>query len=346
MHRVLAFIAVCLLVLPGCSKRDAATSATGDAATAASRPGAQIRVVYIPKSSGNPYFDASIKGFQKAAQELGFSFESLAPASADATSQLPFIKAQIQQKVDVLAICPNSPDALNPVLKEALAKGIKVITVDADTTGDESARLACVLPMDFNITGSSQIELMGSLMDYKGEFAILSATSDAPNQNFWIKGMMEALKDPKYREMKLVATVYGNDELGKSTTEAQALLTKYPNLKGILAPTSVGITAAAQVVQTAGKEKQVMVTGLGSPNQMRRYIQNGTVRKFALWNPMDMGYIAGHLAYGLAKGEIQPAPGTSFKVGTLGERVFGPKNVVISGPPLIFDKSNIEQFNF
>src|SRR4029079_14421964 len=133
-------------------------------------------------------------------------------------------------------------------------------------------------------------ELLGSLIGYKGKIAILSATTDAPNQNEWIQWMKEALKDPKYKEMELGdRVVYGDDQPEKSTTEAQALLTIYPDLKGIISPTTVGVAACAQVVESAGKAKDVAVTGLGTPNQMRRFIQNGTVKAFALWSPKDEG---------------------------------------------------------
>jgi rhamnose transport system substrate-binding protein len=316
--------------------------ATGDAVPAAQK----YRVVYIPKNTGNPYFDDIIAGFKQASGELGFEFDTVAPASADAASQIPFIKQQIQRGVNAIAISPNSPDAIKPALKEALAKGIQVVCVDADMPGHEEGRTAAVLPMDFDETGKSQIELMGSLINYKGEIAILSATTDAPNQNYWIKGMQETLKDPKYREMRLVAIVYGNDDPQKSLIEAENLLTRFPNLRGIIAPTTVGVAAAAQAVETAKAADRVQVTGLGTPNQMRRFVQNNTVLKFALWSPKEMGYLSAYLIDGLVKGTIKPAPGVSFTAGSLGARAFRDKNVVITGPPVIFDKSNIDNYNF
>lgn len=308
--------------------------------------GQKFKVVFIPKNTGNPFFDVVSEGFKKSASELGFEYDMVGPSSGDATSQIPIIKAQIQQGVNAIAISANSPDAVAPALKEAQSKGIKVITLDADTTGHEDAREAFVMPVDFANIGKSQIELMGSLIGYKGDFAILSATTDAPNQNMWIQGMKEALaSDPKYKDMKLVDTVYGDDKEEKSLTEANALLTKYPNLKGILAPTSVGVTKAAQAVEQAKAAPRVQVTGLGLPSQMSVYIQNGTVQKFALWDPAQMGYVGGYLLNGLLKGEIKAGEGTTFKAGTT-EHKFGPKNVVIAGEPLVFDKANIAQYKF
>jgi rhamnose transport system substrate-binding protein len=241
---VLFFGLGCLFTLSAGGKQDAGGAAVK------TKTAAELNIVYIPKNTGNPYFDSIIKGFEKASKELGFTFTTVAPATAEATSQIPFIKTQIQRGVDVIAISPNSPDALNQVFKQAMDKGIKVVIVNSDIPGSESYRDVAVLPMDFEITGSSQIELMSSLIGGKGDIAILSATTDAPDQNYWIEGMKVALKDPKYANMKLVDVVYGDDDPQKSTTEAEALLTKYPNLRGIIAPTTVGVAAAAQVVRT------------------------------------------------------------------------------------------------
>ena len=188
---------------------------------------------------------------------------------------------------------------------------------------------------------------MGSLIDYRGQIAILSATPDAPNQNAWIAVMKKTLaENSKYRGMELVEVVYGNDEPQKSLTEAEALLTKYPDLRGIIAPTTVGIAAAAQAVEAAEKADSVKVTGLGTPNQMRRYINNGTVEAFALWSPYDEGYLAGQVAHQIASGKLKPEPGAKFGAGKLGEREFREKNIIITGPPVTFTKENIDEFDF
>jgi rhamnose transport system substrate-binding protein len=343
MRRHLLVAAVCVVAgfMTSCRREEpAAGGATTKSATA-------IKIVYIPKNTGNPYFDPMIEGFRKAAEETGADFTTVAPATADATSQLPLIKDQVQRGVNVLAISPNSPDALNPALKDAMRRGIKVIAVDSDLTGHPDARSAAVLTVDPQTVGESQVELLGSLIKYEGEFAILSATTDSPNQNAWIAVMKKTLEsNAKYKAMKLVEIVYGNDEPQKSLTEAETLLTKYPNLKGIIAPTTVGIAAAAQCVETAGKADRVKVTGLGTPNQMRRFVKNGTVEAFALWSPRDEGYVAGQLAHALATDGLEPATGKSVKVGTLGERKFADNAIIIVGPPMVFTKENIDEFQF
>src|SRR5436190_1747041 len=304
-------IVVVSMLLSSCER--SSSSSSGNSSNSS-----QIKIVYIPKNTGNPYFDPMIEGFKKAAEETGMQFDTVAPATADATSQIPLIKAQAQRGVNVIAISPNSTDALNQVFKEAMGKGITIVTVDSDVTGNEQYRTAGVLTVDPETVGKSQVELMGSLIDYKGKFAILSATTEAPNQNMWIGYMKDAMKDPKYKQMEFVGVVYGNDEPQKSTTETEALLSKYPDLRGIIAPTTVGVMSAAQVVQSMGKASQVQVTGLGTPNQMRPFIKDGTVRAFALWSPYDEGYLAGHLSNLLATKKLTPSPGTKFEAGTLG----------------------------
>lgn len=311
-------------------------------------------LVFIPKSSGNPFFNRLAVGFEENADKLGFTFEDQAPATADATSQVQVIKDQVQRGADVIVISANSPDALNEVLDQAREKGVKVITVDSDLTGNESHRDLAVLPVDFALIGASQVELLGSQINYEGEFAILSATSDAPNQNAWIANMKEALKDPKYAKMKLVAVVYGDDEPQKSATEAEALLTKYPNLRGIISPTSVGLAAAAQVLENSGlfpggpkaKGGGIVLTGLSTPNQMKDAVKKGVVAKFQLWDPADMGRVASFIGMQMRAGKLDPKPGDEIDVPGFGKRTVGAKNVVIANELLTFDRDNIDDFDF
>lgn len=345
MRRILVLL-VLLAALAGCSKKQAPTPTAP--------PGKKIRVVYIPKNTGNPYFNGVIDGLKKGCAELGADFDTIGPANPDATSQIPFIKDQVQRGVNVICISPNSPDALNQVFDDARARGIKVINVNTDIVGNERHRDAAVYPCDFDTLGASQIELLGSLIGYEGKFAILSATTDAPDQNYWIKGMKEALKEPKYANMQLVDIVYGDDKPQKSRTAAEGLLTKYPDLRGILSPTTVGIEQAAKAVEAAGvypgganaKGKGVVVTGLGTPNQLRRYIKDNIITAAALWSPSDLGCVSAHLAVGLASGKIAAQSGNGFEVPGFGKREFRKNNLVIAGPPLVFTKDNIDQYNF
>ncbi|MEQ1899194.1 MAG: substrate-binding domain-containing protein [Devosia sp.] len=307
-----------------------------------------LKIVYIGKNTGNPYFDSITGGFQDACKAIGCEFEFVAPATAEATSQIPFIEAQIQRGVNVIGIAPNSPDALNQVLDSAKAKGILVLTVNGDLVGNESHRDATILPVNFTKTGPNQVELMGSLIGYKGEIAILSATTEAPDQNTWIAAMNKTLaEDAKYKDMKLVATVYGDDQPEKSTTEMEALLSNYPDLVGVIAPTTVGIAAAAQVVQSRGIADKVHVTGLGLPSEMRDFIKDGTVKAFQLWSPYNEGLVAVYFAKGVLDGSIKNEVGQSFDVPGLGKVTIAENNSMIAQEELTtFDASNIDNFNF
>lgn len=305
-------------------------------------------IVFIGKNTGNPYFDSLTQGFVDACEEIACNFEFVAPATAEATSQIPFIEAQIQRGVDVIAISPNSPDALNQVFQAARDAGITILTVNGDITGNEQYRDATILPTDFTKVGADQVEMVGSLIGYEGQVAILSATTEAPDQNFWIEGMNETLaNDSKYANMELVATVYGDDQPEKSTTEMEALLANYPDLKGVIAPTTVGIAAAAQVVQSRGIAEQVKVTGLGLPSEMRDFVKDGTVDAFQLWSPYNEGWLAAHMAVGVRNGEITIAEGETFEVPNLGTITINEGNSINTQASLTtFNADNIDDFSF
>ena len=307
-----------------------------------------LKIVYIGKNTGNPYFDSITGGFEDACKKAGCDFKFVAPATAEATSQIPFIEAQIQRGVNVIGIAPNSPDALNKVFDEARAKGILVLTVNGDITGNESHRDATILPTNFEKVGADQVEMVGSLIGYEGEIAILSATTEAPDQNKWIVGMKETLaKDPKYAKMKLVATVYGDDQPEKSTTEMEALLSNYPNLKGVIAPTTVGIAAAAQVVQARHLADKVHVTGLGLPSEMRPFIKDGTVKAFQLWSPYNEGWLSVYFAKGVLDKSIKNEVDATFDVPTLGKETINKGNSVNTQSSLTtFDAKNIDDYHF
>jgi len=348
MHRV-AVVLLAIVFLAGCQRPESSPTTNGTVA-----PGQKLKVVFIPKNEGNPYFADTDRGFQDAAKEMGCDYSMVGPAKADATSQIPVIKDQIQGGVDVIAISANSPDAMDMALDEARRRGIFVVAVDSDLDKNESHRDAAVLCTDFKTIADSQIELLGSEIGYQGDIAILSATRDAPNQNAWIAQMQETLKQPKYAKMKLVDIVYGDDEPAKSTTETEGLLTKYPNLRGIIAPTTVGVAAAAQQIDIAGvypggphaTGPGVVLTGLGTPDQMRGFIKKGVVQAIQLWSPHDSGYIACYLAEEAKAGKLKLAEGNKFTAGKLGERTLGKNCVVIAGPLLTFTKANIDQYHF
>jgi rhamnose transport system substrate-binding protein len=328
----------------------AATEAPAVEAPAATEaPAAEMTFVLVPKNLGNPYFDTSNKGAQEAAGELGVTVLYQGSANADATEQIQLLNSLIAQKVSGLAISANDSDALVPTGKEAMAAGIPVVTFDSAIGKD--GRVFHINQAVLYDIGEIEIKMAADLAGADGgEIAILSATSTAPNQNAWIEVMKEVLAKPEYSKLTLVEVVYGDDDDTKSYNEAQALFTKYPNLKVIIAPTTVGIAASARAVTDAGLIGKVMVTGLGTPNQMREYVKSGAAPQFALWNPLDLGYLSVYALYALATGEIKGVEGESFSAGRLGEYTIGNDPDlglnVLYGAPFIYTAENIDNFDW
>jgi len=180
----------------------------------------------------------------------------------------------------------------------------------------------------------------------KGEIAILSAAQTATNQNTWIDFMKDELKKPEYKDIKLVQTAYGDDDAQKSFQQTQGLLSAYPNLKGIISPTTVGVAAAARYLSTSPQKGKIKLTGLGFPNQMRKFVKDGTVEEFQLWVPKDVGYLAGQAAAALKAGRITGKEGEKFKAGRLGEYTIGANGEIVLGPLTTFTAKNIDDFDF
>ena len=300
-------------------------------------------ITFLPKNLGNPYFDASTTGGERAAEEFGGSIEEVGPDQATPDSQVSFINTAAQQGVGALVVSANDPTAICDALNEARDAGVKVITFDSDT--DPECRDLFVNQADAEGIAKTQVEMIAEQIGGSGEIAILSAAANATNQNAWIE-LMEAELEANYPDIELVDTVYGDDDDQKSFDQTAALLSEHPNLKGIVSPTTVGIAAAARYLSDSEYKGKVALTGLGTPNQMREYIENGTVTEFALWNPEDLGYLAAFTANALAEGDIEGEEGDTFEAGDLGEYTVGADGVVLLGDPFVFNADNIDDFDF
>ena len=321
-----------------------AAAAEPTATTASSTTSGGKTYVLVPKNLGNPYFDTANKGAQEAAKELGVTVTYQGPATADAPQQIQLINSLIAQNVAGLAVSADDSDALVTAGKAAIAAKIPVVSWDsAIAPGGRTVHVNQAVSEDI---GRSEVQLLAKLIGGKGKIAILSATSTAPNQNEWIKFMKDELTKPEYKDIQLVDTVYGDDQDEKSYTQAQGLMTSYPDLAGIISPTTVGIAASARAVTDAGKIGKVIVTGLGTPNQMRAYVKSGASPAFELWNPSDLGYLSIYALDAIATGKIKGNPGDSFKAGKLGDYTIDKDGVVLLGKPTVFDKDNIDKFDF
>ena len=326
--------AMCLLAVMLLTTASAATSLkTG------------LKVFVIPKNLGNPYFTTSdsVKsgGALKALQELKEKGTETSGTQATAASQIPAIQAAITKGANALIVSATDASALCPTLKQAMARKITVVTYDSDAPG---CRNVFINQADSRAIGTSQVDLIAKQIGKTGEIAVVSAAASATNQNAWIGFMKQQLK--KYPKVKLVDVVYGNDDPTVSTQVTQGLLQKHPNLKGIISPTTVGIAAAAAVLDTPKYRGKIKLTGLGTPNSLRKYVKDGTIEGFELWNPADLGYLAAYAAVNHASGTITGKVGQSFTAGKLGNFTIGDASTVLLGPPFVFDSSNIAKFDF
>jgi rhamnose transport system substrate-binding protein len=304
---------------------------------------ADTRIAMVVKALGIGFFEAAKKGGEEAAKDIGnVELIYTGPAQTTAEAQIEVINSLIAQKVDAMAISANDTNALVPITKKAMQRGIKVISWDSGIAAD--GRIMQLDPSNVALIGATQVKMMAKTMGGEGEFAILSAASNMTNQNSWIAAMKEELKKPEYVKMKLVTTVYGDDLFDKSYREALGLFKSYPNLEGVIAPTSVGIVAAAKAVTDEKLIGKVHVTGLGLPSEMKAYVDNGASETFAIWNPIDLGYTATYIAYQLAKGGYSGKPGEEIPVGRMGKIKIGEDGTAAMAEPYIFDKSNIEKF--
>nr|WP_308798497.1 rhamnose ABC transporter substrate-binding protein [Agromyces protaetiae] len=338
---MVAVAASAALVMTGC-----ASDGGGGGEGGGSGSDGDQTITFIPKQLNNPYTDVVLGGGEEGAEAAGFaSSEVVGPLDASASSQVSFINAETQAGTNVIVIAANDPDAVCSSLEEARAGGAKIVAFDSDTNPDcRDVFISQVVAKDVALI---QVELIAEQIGGSGEIAILSATANATNQNEWIKYIEEELdSNPDYADITLVAKVYGDDDDTKSFQEAQGLMQAYPNLKGIISPTTVGIAATARYLSTSEYKGQVALTGLGLPNEMRPFVKDGTVTEFALWDPAQLGYVSAFAGKALADGTITGAEGDTFEAGELGEREVGEGGVVIVGPPTVFNADNIDDYDF
>ena len=315
--------------------------------------GQAVKMMLLPKFLGILPFDLAHKGAEEAAKELGnpTPLDFVGPTAENSVAgQIEFLTNAPSAGYNVVMLSNNSGDQIEPAAEAAQKAGTKVVTWDSFIPSGKGESLF-VAQVDFTETGKVMADMALSILgDAGGKFAILSASPDAANQNAWIAAMQEALKDPKYSKLQLLEIVYGNDESEKSYDQAEALISKYPDMKLIMAPTSVGIVAAAKALQDEGLCDQIKVSGLGSASEMKEYALNGCAPEFALWSFVDLGYLTYYVSYLLATGQIEAKDGQTFTAGRLGEYTITKDPTrpdvdalrVLMGPFSIYNKDNVE----
>ncbi len=316
----------------------------GTPAKAPDRKGKKIKVVDIPKLIGIGYFNATSKGIQNAAKELGnIDAKTDGPTQANIDQQITFIDNYVTSGVDGILFAANDPVAIAPVLKKALAAGINVVGYDANSQPD--ARQWFVNQAQFNGIAKALIDDMAKEVGESAGVAIVTSTFTTPNQARWI-AEMAAYAAKCHPKLKWLATVEAQEDNQLSFNQATTLINKYGDeLKGLFGMTSVATPASAEAVTQANKCGKIAVVGLATPNAMKPYVAKDCVKSVVLWNPVDLGYAAAYVLRAVADGTFKPGD-TSVKAGKLGDLKVVNGSEVLLGPAFTFTKDNIKDFDF
>lgn len=305
-----------------------------------------LRIGMIPKLVGIGYFDATQRGAEEAAAELDVKLTFDGPTEARTEDQIKIIDGWLAQGYDVVAAAPNDPEAISQTLRRAQQAGAIVVTWDTDANPEKSGRATFVNQAPNDAIGFALVDVMADGVRNRGEtvagqYLIVSGTPTAANQNVWMEYMRARIGD-QYPEMELLETLMPGEDQQRAQEMTAEALRAYPDLKGIWGITSVSLPGAAKAVRDAGRADQVYVTGLGQPNIMREFVKDGTVQKFVLWNPVDLGYLTVHVAKRLSDGRLEYGTTDFGRLKDIEVR----EGEVLLGPPIVFDAANVDDFDF
>ncbi len=340
-RQILPFLmALPMLLLASCSGEPADNTVARPAADAAKK---RLTVCLLPKIKGISYFSSCYNGAREAVEELG-NVELIydGPTDGDPKKQAEMIEQWTVDSVDVICVSPNAPDVVANAMKEARAAGVHVITWDAD--GAEGSRSFFVNQATAQAIGEGMVRAM--INDLGGptverDVVIISSDATSANQNAWIDAMKPVLAKNKFN---LATIKYPGENASNALADAKDVIQKYPDLKGIFGISSVSFPGSAEGVEQSGKSGQILVTGLSTPNDMKKFVHNGTVKSVVLWNTIDLGYLTVRVAEALATGKLKEGD-TSFQAGRLGEKKIVGDSVLL-GDILVFTKDNIDRYDF
>jgi rhamnose transport system substrate-binding protein len=346
---IVALILATALAPTACTKKNETSSPSGGTAasgqsSAPSAGGATYKVAFVPKLQGIPYFEAMNAGGKQAASELGnVDWLYQGSTSADAAAQADIVSSYIQQKVDALFIAPNDPDSMAPLIKQAADAGIKVGTSDTDAPNSE--RQVMVLMASAQGIGEADTDALMKAMGGKGKFAIVSCGETAAQLNQWIDAIKSYSKE-KYPNAELVDTVYAGEDVAKATQMGTDLMNAHPDLTGLLGVCSTAGPGVAQAVENAGKTGKVFTVGMGTPNDMKKYLEDGSASAGVLWDAKALGYLTAWAGEQLVSGkEFQPSQKVAD--GALENVTYDPSTkVLLMGTPLTFTKDNVGNYDF
>jgi rhamnose transport system substrate-binding protein len=358
-HKLIGVIGcLALVVAAACGDDDDSTDTADEGGSGGGAAGEAVTIeggddmssILLPKCTGIAVFDQANEGAQEAAEELGTAEpEFLGPSTCeDPTGQIETMTNAATQGVDAVMISNNAGEQIQSGVDAATDADVSVVSWDSPIPSGEGESLF-VAQVDFDETGvvmaDMALEILG---EDGGTFAILSASPDAANQNAWIEALETALEEEQYASLELVDTVYGNDDADESYDQALALVDSHPDLELIMAPTTVGIAAAAKAMTDEGLCETVKVSGLGLPEEMRAYTESGCAPQFALWSFVDLGYLTYYATYGIATGQIEAADGQTFTAGRMGDYTIETDPTrdaglrIVMGPFTVYTEENID----
>lgn len=339
--------AVLALLLAACgSASSSATSSTSGSSATTASSSAGVKLFMLPKFTGIPPFTQADQGAASVANQWGYKLSYGGPTTASATQQVTFINNAVAKGDKGIFISADNPSAVAPALERAMQSGVKVVSFDSDVL--PTARQIYVQGTSASQIANIELKMLGSQIGYSGDFVILSAQATDSNQVLWNKKLVAELKtNPKYKNMHLLAIVNPpNDGTTAAVQYTQSILKEYPSIKGIIAPTTVAVAAAAQVIQQQGLCSKYVVTGLGDPSQMKSYVTSGCVKQFALWNFTNEGKVAMCAMHALLTGKVTGKQGETFSCPGMSKLTIGAQGTVTAGPPEVFSKNNLSAFTF
>jgi rhamnose transport system substrate-binding protein len=339
---VVALGLAAVLALAGCSKKNEGASTSSGGSAGASAGSNQVKVAFVPKLQGIPYFEAMNTGGKKAAQDLGVQWIYKGATTADPGAQTDIVRSLIQQKVDVIVVAPNDPDSMAPVLQDAKSKGIHVMT--SDTDAPNSVRELFVNQATAQGIGQAIVDALVQKMGGKGKYAIVSCGQTAANLNAWID-VEKKYTAQKYPNVKIVDTVYAGEDQAKAVSMAKDLMNAHPDLTGLVGECTTSAPGVAQAVKEAGKIGKVFSDGLGTPQAMKQYLNDGSSTAAILWDVEKLGYLTVWGAKQVAEGktiDAKPQPGGGIDTA----QYFPDQKMLLLGPPLRITKDNVDQFNY
>ncbi|MEC2159571.1 autoinducer 2 ABC transporter substrate-binding protein LsrB [Virgibacillus halodenitrificans] len=317
-----------------------------------------IEVVFIPKMTGNAFFESGNDGAQKMAKEIGFNVKYDGSPEGTVANQVQIINSAVSSGADAIAISSVSSDGLNQALKKAVDAGVKVVTWDSDVQPEY--RSFYINQGTPEILGAMLVDMAAEQMadpDGENQVAWFYSSPTVPDQNSWVDYAEKYIAE-KYPKWEIVTKQFGEGDEQKSLQIGESIIDSYPDLDAVIAPDSTALPAMAQAAENKGlNAEDLIITGFASPNSMRGFIENGTINNHGLWDVQEQGALAVYVAYHLAQGN-ELKVGDKLDVPTIGEIKVEPNTVqgyeytaddsgiIVLPERIVFTKDNTSDYDF